>query len=344
MKNQIDRIFAPLLTKYAQMGLVIGLLEQNQRTIVGSGKMSNAFPAPPNEESIFEIGSVTKVFTTTLFATLVRDHLVTLDTPVRDILTEYPHFPETITLLHLATHTSGLPRLPSNILWSVLRNPRNPYAHYTAEHLHAYLTHCKRRQRSPSSFPYIYSNLGMGLLGHVLARRLGNSYEQVIQERISTPLNLLNTGITLMPTQREHLVTPHTARGNATPLWDMGSLAGAGALRSNASDLLTFLEAHLDHHLTVLTPVLSLCHQIYVEKPNSSLAGIALGWHISILENTPYQAYWHNGSTLGCMAFVGFVKECNAGVVILSNYGVGRSGGTDITKHGLSLLRLICTQ
>jgi CubicO group peptidase (beta-lactamase class C family) len=261
---------------------------------------------------------------------------------VRDILTEYPYLPESITLVRLATHTSGLPRLPSNILWSVLRNPRNPYAHYTAERLHAYLSHYKRRQGGPSSFPYTYSNLGVGLLGYALARRLGISYEQAIQERINTPLNLFNTGITLTPSQHKHLVTPHTEKGKATPLWDLGPLAGAGSLRSNISDMLTFLETHLGRHSTVLTSILPLCHQIYVKKDNTSHVSIALGWHLSPLNNTSYQAYWHNGSTGGCMAFVGFVKECNAGVVILSNYGRGRSGGTDITQHGLSLLNLIC--
>jgi D-alanyl-D-alanine-carboxypeptidase/D-alanyl-D-alanine-endopeptidase len=211
MKHQIDTIFAPLLAKYAQMGLVVVLLKQDERIVIGYGKMSNVFPVPPNEESIFEIGSVTKLFTTTLLATLVGDSLVSFDTPLRDILTEYPHLPESITLVRLATHTSGLPRLPSNILWSVLRNPHNPYTHYTTERLHAYLSHYKWRQGGggPSSFPYAYSNLGVGLLGYALARRLGISYEQAIQEHINTPLNLFNTGITLTPSQRKHLVTPH---------------------------------------------------------------------------------------------------------------------------------------
>jgi D-alanyl-D-alanine-carboxypeptidase/D-alanyl-D-alanine-endopeptidase len=234
--------------------------------------------------------------------------------------------------------------LPFNIRWSFLRNPRNPYAHYTIQRLHAYLRSYKRHHKSPSSFPYAYSNLGMGLLGYALARRLGSSYEQAIREYISTPLNLPNTGIALTPVQREHVVTPHTESGKATPLWDMGSLSGAGALRSNADDLLTFLGAHLDQRPGTLTSVLPLCHRIYVEKPTPTLTGIALGWHISALENTTFQAYWHNGSTWGCMAFVGFVKEYNVGVVILSNYGIGRSGGTDITEHGLSFLRLLCTQ
>ncbi len=344
MRNQVETIVAPLLTKYVQMGLVIGLLQQDQRTILGSNKLSPLSPTPLDEESIFEIGSVTKVFTTTLLAMMVRDHLVTLDTPIRDILTEYPHLPETITLLQLATHTSGLPRMPSNVLWSLLHNPHNPYAHYTLQHLHTYLKSYNHHQKSPLSFPYVYSNLGMGLLGSLLARRLSSSYEQATREYISAPLHLSNTGIALTPVQRTHLVTPHTESGKVAPLWEIGSLAGAGALRSNVDDLLTFLDAHLNQRPSALTSVLPLCHRVYLETPNPTLTGIALGWHISPLENTTFQAYWHNGFTLGCMAFIGFVKECNVGVVILSNYQIGRSGGTDITEHGLSLLHLLCTQ
>jgi D-alanyl-D-alanine-carboxypeptidase/D-alanyl-D-alanine-endopeptidase len=341
MREQIETVMAPLLMRYGEMEVVVGVLEGGQRVVVGLGKSSIKGPGTPDGKNMYEIGSVTKVFTTTLLALMVRDGLVELEMPVRELLPEFSNLPDEMTLLRLATHTSGLPRLPGNILWSVVRSPRNPYKHYGERQLHAFLKGYRPHGERRAIYPYAYSNLGVGLLAYALARKLGVSYEVAIREWVCGRLGMDDTGITLTEEQQGRLIAPHNERGKVMPLWDMNALAGAGALRSDIDDLLTFVSMHLDQPPGALHEIVPLCHRIYVENPNTTIMGIALGWHVSALQDSRLRAYWHNGATYGCMGFVGFVKERNVGVAMVSNYGVGRSGGTDITEYGLRILEMV---
>ena len=146
-----------------------------------------------------------------------------------------------ITLADLATQSSGLPRLPTNM---PVANPANPYADYTAGLLYQFLDGYQLT-RDPGQ-AYEYSNLGVGLLGYALARAGHGSYESLLRTRILTPLGMGATGITLTEDMRSRLAPGHDAAGQAVPNWDLSVLAGAGGLRSNVNDLLTFLAANLD--------------------------------------------------------------------------------------------------
>jgi len=338
MKEAIDSIISPLLTKYIHMGVVVGILDGKQTAVFGYGQVSEARPMLPDGNTFFEIGSITKVFTALLLANMVEEGLVSLDTPVQELLPAFPNLPKEITLLRLATHTSGLPRLPSNFNSSAARNPRNPYAAYSLASLHAYLSSYKSSPSSTYPPSYLYSNLGFGILGYALGQKLGMSYEQAILSRICHPLGLSETEFTLTAEQSARLATPHTAEGKPTLNWDSPALGGAGALRSTSQDMLRFLAANLGQFPTSLQSAWDLCHQIQIENPNPYLAGIALGWHVRWLNPERSQTYWwHNGGTGGYHSFTGFVKRNQSGVIILSNYGLGSD--SEIDNIGVAVLK-----
>jgi CubicO group peptidase (beta-lactamase class C family) len=266
----------------------------------------------------------------------------------------------------LATHTSGLPRLPANLTLSVCKNPQNPYAAYTSADLLTYLaTYKPKQRRKPASTPALkYSNLGYGLLGHVVAQKIGTSYEKAVVSRICDPLGMGDTCIHLSLEQYARLATPHTARGKPTSHWDIPTLAGAGALRSTACDMLKFIDTNLGNAPESLQNVLQTCHTVQVEiPPPRGLRGLtarwrrrrlsnctppvsmALGWLISLLKPSGHKVYWHNGATGGFCAFVGFVNESNTGVVVLSNKSPSQYGlswcGPSVEEIGLHVLQCL---
>jgi CubicO group peptidase (beta-lactamase class C family) len=340
VKQVLDRIVSPLLTARKNIGLAVGVIAHDQRHIFGYGTLSNTRTDLIDGTTLFEIGSVTKVFTSMLLAGATEEGLVQLDDRLCDLLPEFANLPRDMTLRRLATHTSGLPRLPSNLMRSQRKNPQNPYEAYTSADLLAYLAEYKPKQRrKPTSTEVCsYSNLGFGLLGHVLAQRIGTSYEELVVSRICDKLGMSDTRMTLSPEQRERFATAHTRRGKPILHWDITALAGAGALRSTTCDMLKFITASLGDTQVSLEKVLHACRTVYVDiPPPRGIHGMvarwrkrrlsdfgppvsrALGWFLSRLEPGEHKVYWHNGATGGHCAFVGFVKQSHTGVVVLSN-------------------------
>jgi CubicO group peptidase (beta-lactamase class C family) len=288
-----------------------------RKSTFGFGHKSATAKESPDDDSIFEIGSITKVFTAVLLAQLRAEGLVSLDDPIRkhlpDGLKVASRNGKIIRLHHLATHTSGLPRLPSNLSPS---DPENPYADYRVEDLEKFIGKAKL-SRDPGE-AYDYSNVGGGLLGHVLASRSGLSYEEAVVSRICAPLGMKDTGIALSEEQKTRLLPGHSSDGKRVPYWDVPALAGAGALRSSVGDLLRFLEANLGNAPAPLLDAMSETH-----APRARAGGgmsIGLGWHISPLGTKDKATlHWHNGGTGGFSSFVGFVRDRGLGVVVLSN-------------------------
>ena len=209
-------------------GIVVGLLDaRGTRRIVAVGV---------DGSQVFEIGSITKAFTASLLADMAARGEVRLDDPVAKYLPPSAHVPsrngKQITLVDLATQSSGLPRLPTNL---APRNPANPYADYSVEQLYAFLSGYELPRDVGAT--YEYSNLGMGLLGHALALKAGTSYENLVNRRLLTPLGMRETAITLSPALRARLAPGHDGEGNVVPNWDLPTLAGAGAVRSTAFDM-----------------------------------------------------------------------------------------------------------
>jgi serine-type D-Ala-D-Ala carboxypeptidase/endopeptidase len=186
------------------IGIVVGVVEPNGRRVVAYGNLAKGDSRPVDGDTIFEIGSVTKVFTSLLLADIVNHKEVALDDPAAQYLPENVKLPErsgkSITLLDLSTHSSGLPPLPSNL---------KPETDYSVDDLYRFLSGYTL-PRDPGS-EYEYSNLGAGLLGHLLACRAGTDYEGLIRSRIARPLSMPDTGITLSSSMSQRMATGHNA-------------------------------------------------------------------------------------------------------------------------------------
>jgi CubicO group peptidase (beta-lactamase class C family) len=297
------------------VGIVVGVIDDQGRIVIGHGRRGPDDEAQPDGETVFEIGSVTKVFTAILLADMVRDGKLALQDPVQKFLPEPVRVPirgeDPITLYHLTTHTSGLPRLPNNFAPS---DPGNPYADYSVQQMYDFLSG-HELARDPGEQAE-YSNFGAGLLGHVLALQAGTDYETLVRKRITAPLGMTDTTITLSPAQRERLARGHD--GNLKPVsnWDIPTLAGAGALRSTVDDMLKFVAANLGLVDSKLSATLQETHKAR-EDFGSAEARIGLGW--IVITKYDRTIHWHNGGTGGYHSFVGLDKEHRRGVVVLSN-------------------------
>jgi D-alanyl-D-alanine-carboxypeptidase/D-alanyl-D-alanine-endopeptidase len=312
----------------ADYGIVVGVLEASGRRVVSAGSRSRGDTRPLDGDTLFEIGSITKVFTSLLLAEAVGRGEVTLADPVAKLLPASVRVPSRagreITLMDLATHTSSLPRLPDNF---APKDQNNPYADYSVEQLYAFLSTAQLTRDVGSA--YAYSNLGAGLLGHALALRAGQSYERLVSARVTGPLGMPSTRIELTPELKERLAPGHTETLEVAANWDIPTLAGAGALRSSTHDLLTFLAAASGSTPTPLAAAFALCTspQRPTDMPDTQ---IGLGWHISRAHGKTIT--WHNGGTGGYRTFIGFDPERRAGVAVLSNVST-RGGPDDIGLH-----------
>jgi D-alanyl-D-alanine-carboxypeptidase/D-alanyl-D-alanine-endopeptidase len=324
-KILVDRID----TAQQGVGIVVGVIEPAGRRIVAYGNFDRKAKRAVNGDTVFEIGSVTKVFTALLLADSVQRGEVALTDPVAQYLPPGTKVPERggkkITLQDLATHTSGLPRLPSNF---APKDPANPYADYTVAQLYDFLATYELPRDIGAE--YEYSNLGAGLLGHALSRKAGMDYETMVRTRITTPLAMKSTAITLSDAMKKRLATGHDAQLERVPNWDLPTLAGAGALRSTANDLLNFISANLRSTSSPLAPALS--SMLAARRPTSMTGQeIALGWHIASGAGGR-EIVWHNGGTGGYRSYLGFDPKSRTGVVVLSNTFTG-VGIDDIGRH-----------
>lgn len=326
---EIRKILAERVdTAQQSVGIVVGVIDPQGRRIVAYGSLAKDDKRRLDGDTVFEIGSVTKVFTSLLLADMVERKEVALDDPVAKYLPPDVKVPEfnghKITLQSLAMQTSGLPRLPSNLK---PKDPANPYADYTVEQLYQFLsTYALMRD---IGVKYEYSNLGPGLLGNALARRAGMDYEALVRSRIAEPLGLANTRITLSPEMKERLAVGYSAALSPTSGWDLPALAGAGALRSTANDLLTFLAANLGYTKTPLEPAMAAMLSIHRLTGAPGMEA-ALGWLMSTSGGKTI--VWHNGGTGGYRSFIGFNRAARTGVVVLSNAGTV-AGIDDIGLH-----------
>ncbi len=293
-------------------GIVVGLVENGRHRVISFGEENAGRPL--DGASVFEIGSITKAFTGTLLADMVQRGEVKLDDPVAKYLPEGVKVPtrngREITLADLASHMSGLPRLPGNM---APKDVTNPYADYTVQNMYDFL----KSYALPRDIGerYEYSNLGAGLLGHVLALRAGKTYEALLMERVIVPLAMHSTAITLTPSMRDRLTPGHNARGDVVPNWDMATMAGAGGLKSTVNDMMTLIDANLaaqgplSKALTLATAPRAVA--------GSPLMSIGLNWHTRMIGD--HTITWHNGGTGGYASFIGFDRANKRGVVVLTN-------------------------
>ena len=299
------------------VGIVVGVVGPGGRRIVAHGQLATDDGTDVDGDTVFEIGSITKVFTAILLADLAEEGDLELETPVQRLLGPDVTVPTRsgaeITLLHLTTHSSGLPRMPDNFRPA---DAGNPYADYTVAQLYEFLSSHELQRDIGAEVEY--SNLGTGLLGHALARSQETDYESLVSGRLLEPLGMSDTSITLSPSQQERLAVGHSVQLRPVANWDLPTLAGAGALRSTVNDMLTFVEANLGLRESPLLDEMSVAHAARRDFPAPGMR-IGLGWVIR--SGHGRELHWHNGGTGGYRSFLGFDLESQTGVVVLSNSG-----------------------
>ncbi len=308
LENRID------LGKKA-VGIVLGTIDEKGRAVIGYGRLAKDRDEKPDGDTVFEIGSITKVFTSLILADMVERGEVKLDDPVSKFLPASVTVPSRngrqITLLDLSMQISGLPRLPNNMKPADMANP---YADYTPAKLYEFLSGYKLPRDIGEK--YEYSNLAVGLLGHALALKAGMSYEKLAQSRILGPLGMTSSSVTLSESLKKRLAMGHNEALNPVKNWDLDALAGAGALRSTANDMLKFLAANLELTDTPLKAAMRRMRSVHRETGTPDLE-IAMAWHVFHKFGT--DIYWHNGGTAGYRSFAGFVPAKKTGVVVLCN-------------------------
>jgi len=319
LRELVDQQVGQLISERLIIGAAVGVVMDGPSHEFYLGSTVKDAAQAPTASTLYEIGSITKVFTGTALAAMHLADSLALDTPVSTLLPEGTVVPtfgaQPITLAHLAEQNSGLPRLPDNF-----GNDADPYAHYTAEKLYTFLgRHALRR--APGA-EYEYSNLGVGLLGHALALRAGQSYEGLITSRILTPLGMTSTYVHTPESERARVAQGYGVtldlfgvRLHSTEApWTWDALAGAGALRSTLPDMMRFLRAAMGGD-TPLKAAFALAQQQRFEfAPNN---GVGLNWHLSKEPATGGTLIWHNGGTGGYHSFLGF--RDGVGVVVLAN-------------------------
>ncbi len=324
-KQQVESFVQPLIKAQIAPGVVVGVFEKGKTEYFGFGAFSATDARTPDEHTLFEIGSITKVFTAMLLADAAERGVCTLNDPLEKWLPQGVKAPERgdkkITLEQLAMHVSGLPRLPTNFKTAA---DADPYATYHSSDLWEFLG-SYTLTRDPGA-KYEYSNLGAGLLGCILASASGSSYETMVARRITGPLGMNDTVVTLSPDQQSRFAPPHR-EGVAGHTWTFDALAGAGAIRSTAADLMKFAVATLHPDKS---PFPKTIEATLVKRPVSGgpVPMMGLGWHYAGDKSTAL----HTGQTGGYSSALFLAPSIDAAVIVLAN---GADSSIDATAEKL---------
>jgi len=328
--KRISELVQPLIDSGTLPAVSIGIIDHKDRWIGNFGRLSKDQPQPPTDDTIYEIGSISKVFTGILLADAVVSGKVSLETSIGEISPEIAEanaeVASAIQLRHLATHSSGLPRMPSNIAPA---NPLDPFADYNRKLAIDFMKTVTLGSKPGA--PSGYSNYGVGLLGELLAIKSETTYKELLAGRLTQPLQMADTATDVPDQSRPRLAPPHLASGELGREWHFDALAGAGAIRSTASDMLRFIDAHLNVPDGKVGEAIELAWKQHAEAKGDAFA-MGLGWHIARDGSTR----WHNGQTDGYHSMMFISRELQAGVVVLSN-----SPAVEVDALGETIIRLI---
>lgn len=296
-------------------GVVAGFLEPDGRRRIFIAGDAGAESRPLSADTIFEIGSITKTFAGALLADAVLRGEVELDDPVAKYLPAGVNMPSRgdrpITLLDLATHRSGLPRIATGF---TAQDPANPYATFDDAKFEEWLS-AHELQRAPGEKAE-YSNVGAGLLGYALARAAGvRDFPQLVRDRILDPLGMRRSDFDRSRVPSDWLAKGHDGKGAPVPYWDVASLSGAGGLNSTIGDMLAYLDANTGRPKNRIERAMRMAHQPRADFDKDRKIGLA--WQIR--EGDGPTLLFHNGGTGGFSSVIAFNPDTGAGVVILAN-------------------------
>ncbi|WP_026877123.1 serine hydrolase domain-containing protein [Jiangella gansuensis] len=335
----IEKDAEEYLATRAEATLMIGLSVQGERHVRSLRSPGAEQARLPDTDTIYEIGSVSKVFSTTVLAVLEAQGLIGLDDPIGAHLPKKLRLPphiSSITVEQLATHSSGLGSVGAihqALIDEELRGTETPFATYThylrykKEHLYADLENAELIY--PTGQGWTYSVIGMGTLGHILELVAGRPYEQLLKETVCAPLGLTDTGYTLSPEQQGRVMHAYDAMGQPCPNWYHDVMLPQGGLRSTMTDLLTFVEANLaagagsgaGDGMPILSRAMRRARKQYFAVPGgftmpdgSDLPDFVQGLGWRGLEHPEGLAWWHGGTTLFYLASAGVDDRAGVGI------------------------------
>tara|TARA_R110002033_G_scaffold169897_3_gene211266 strand:- start:30471 stop:31592 length:1122 start_codon:yes stop_codon:yes gene_type:complete len=308
-KEQSELIYNHVILLPNNTELSIAIIERGKTKFIGIKRVNDTIKLIKNYQSIFEIGSISKVFTATLLSSLVLEKKIKLDDAIQDYIDFKISINDNITFIELANHTSGLPRLPPNLDFSVV-DDNNPYKDYDSQKLTEYLSGKIKLNQKPG-IKYEYSNLGYGILGFQLVALAKTTYEDLLKQKIFTKFGMLNSTTQRNKVNHE-IVSGLKPDGNLAMNWDFNALSGCGAILSSTEDLSKFALAQFDkkNKELVLT-------QEPTFKVNEKIS-LGLGWHILHNKNQN-ELVWHNGGTGGYSSSMALDIKNKKGIIILSN-------------------------
>lgn len=315
-ERQIARWCAPYVARDGHHGVVLGLVQGHKSFVRGFGRPGRQAEETLGPDHLFEIGSITKVFTSLLLAKYVLEGVLDPDAPLSRYLPEACRVASASgrepTLRLLANHHSGLPRMPTNLRPAT---GLDPYRGYENEQLWAFLAELELRREPGAS--YEYSNLAVGLLGQLVARAAGTEYETLVERDLLVPLGMTNSAFRPDRAQLTRLARGHAASGLPVPSWHFDALAPAGALRSSMRDMLRFASACL-----APTPGFEriLALTLADRRRVGEAIEVGLGWHVTKEPGSAEPALvWHNGQTGGYRSFLGLQPGRGTAIVVLTN-------------------------
>jgi D-alanyl-D-alanine-carboxypeptidase/D-alanyl-D-alanine-endopeptidase len=311
--DSIKAIIKQEVANKRSKSIIVGIVNSNGRQIFAEGKLSDGDPRLPDSNTIYEIGSITKVFTSLLLADMSLKQQLNLDDPISKFLPIKVKTPtrngKQISLLSLSTHRSGMPRFPYNV------DPRDldkPYIDYTTNKLYQYVSNFEPPYDIDSKWRY--SNVGYGLLGNILSLVAKKDFEDLVTGSICKPLNMNNTTILLTAIQKSNLAVGHAETGTPVGLTDLGAIDAGGALRSTVTDLLTFAEANVGLIKSSLLPAMELTHVRRAKKDGDDTY-TTMGWTLT----NDGDLLFKDGGMPGYCSFLGIDKKNKIGIVVLSN-------------------------
>lgn len=318
LQDKVDEKCAQYLSDGKGVGLYVVIVQGDKVYSKGYGVTDKESNVPPDNNTVFEIGSISKVFTAEMAQLLVEEGKMNWSDNILKYIPKnaIPPKDDSTTLLNLVTHTSGYPRLPKSWVSKLSTNMCDPYSSLTINDVYDAVRRAEDK-KAPDLNKSAYSNLGAGLLGHIMEWKTGKTYEQLLQQYIAGPLQMHNT-TTLVNDNNTQYATGYDEKGNKTCHWTLPVLQGAGAIKSNGQDMLRFLRANMGDG-SALSKSFAVTHQHVDASEDGS---VALGWHIDYLSGVLYKIgpiVWHNGGTGGFRSYMGFIPGSNTGVVVLSN-------------------------
>ena len=334
-KTALDSIVQKTVLRFIERpqncGISVGISKDGVNHFYNYGEIKRNSKTLPNKNTVYEIGSITKTFCGTLLAYAVLDQKIKLEDDIRNYLPEkyvnlsFKNSP--ILIKHLANHTSGLPRVPENLMIIPNFDSLNPYNNYSKALLFDYLKMLTLTVEPGTVCDY--SNLGMALLGNIIENVYNKPFDELVKEKICLSNKLNQTTVNLTDAQLHMFADGHNGDGMVTPHWNLNGFVAAGGMHSTAEDMLNYL----NYHMREQDGATKLAHIVTFSDKQK----LGLGWFIS---KTKFgnDLIWHNGGTYGFSSFCGFIKEKKCSIIILAN------SAAQIDYIGLGILNYLQQQ